>query len=487
MKTLSLFFRATLLLILLTGTALSAAAYDFESGGIYYNITSSTNMTVAVTYKSKTDNTYSGTVSIPEKVTYDGKTYYVTAIGESAFVGCTGLKGVNFTSNKTTSIGNYAFQGCNGMTSFVIPPQITSIGNGVFNGCLGLTGLTIEESEEALSLGYSGSSGISLFCNVPLTSVFIGRPLSYNTGSGYGYSPFANNKTLVKAHFGNPVKSIPSYIFYGCSSLKTLVYNSQCRPTSISEYAFWNCTALTESDIHYPESVTSIGVGSFGFCTSLQSYTIPNHVTSVGDYAFRDCSRLANVVITPSVRSIGNGAFNNCSAMTGLTIEESEETLSLGYSGSSGIGLFCNRPLTSVFIGRPLSYNTGSGYGYSPFANNKTLVKARLGKKLTSIPNYLFYGCTYLDEVTACAVTPPSANANCFANYDAKLYVPKNSVNSYSQANVWKNFSYITGVDLGDDDEPIVPGWVVGDVDGDGRVNIDDVTTLIQYLLTGHF
>ena len=57
MKNLSLFFRATLLLILLTGTALTSAAYDFVSGGIYYNITSSTNMTVAVTYYSKTNNT----------------------------------------------------------------------------------------------------------------------------------------------------------------------------------------------------------------------------------------------------------------------------------------------------------------------------------------------------------------------------------------------------------------------------------------------
>ena len=485
MKNLSLFFRATLLLILLTGTALTSAAYDFVSGGIYYNITSSTNMTAAVTYYSKTNNTYSGTVSIPEKVTYDGKTYYVTAIGEYAFIGCTGLKNVNYGSQRITSIGNYAFQGCNGMTSFVIPPQITSIGNGVFNGCYGMTGLTIEESEETLSLGDNGGSE-GIFTNRPLTSVFIGRPLSYSTSSNNGYSPFANNKTLVKVHFGNPVKTIQSYIFYGCSSLKTLVYNSQCRPTSISKYAFSGCTSLTESDIHYPESVTSIGEGAFENCTSLQSYTIPNHVTSVGDYAFQYCSRLAHVVIKPSVRSIGNGAFNNCSEMTGLTIEESEETLSLGDNGGS-VGIFTNRPLTSVFIGRPLSYSTSSNNGYSPFANNKTLVKVRLGKKLSSIPNYLFYGCTYLDEVTSCATTPPTANSNCFANYEARLYVPINSVNSYSQANVWKNFAYITGVDVGDDDEPIVPGWVIGDVDGDGLVNIYDVTALIDYLLYGHF
>ena len=150
MKNLLPTLRHALLLFLLLGTVQIASAYDFASGGIYYNITSSTNMTVAVTYDSKTNNTYSGTVTIPEKVTYNGKTYYVTAIGDYAFVGCTSLKGVNITSERTKTIGNYAFQGCNGMTSFVIPPQITSIGNYAFNGCYGMTSLVIEDSEETL-------------------------------------------------------------------------------------------------------------------------------------------------------------------------------------------------------------------------------------------------------------------------------------------------------------------------------------------------
>jgi hypothetical protein len=185
------------------------------------------------------------------------------------------------------------------------------------------------------------------------------------------------------------------------------------------------------------------------------------------------------------VNSIGNFAFNGCTALTGVTIEEGETTLSLGYNSyeTNGKGLFYDGPLSSVFIGRPLSYNTNKNCGYSPFANNLNLVKARLGKKLSSIPNYLFYGCTYLDEVTACAATPPSANSNCFANYDARLYVPKNSVSAYKNANVWKDFSNITGVDVGNDDEPIVPGWLYGDVNGDGKVNITDVMELITYIL----
>ena len=62
--------------------ALGASAYDFEVDGIYYNKTSSN--TVEVTY-NVIGNTYSETVVIPSTVTYNGRNYTVTAIGERAF------------------------------------------------------------------------------------------------------------------------------------------------------------------------------------------------------------------------------------------------------------------------------------------------------------------------------------------------------------------------------------------------------------------
>ena len=383
-------------------------AYDFVSGGVYYNIISTTDMTASVTYYSKTDNVYSGTVSLPSTVIHDGKTYTVTEIGEYAFVGCTGLTGINFPDKNLTKIGNYAFSGCNGLTQFVIPPLITSIGNCAFSGCYGIKSITIEESVTTLSLGYnsSGSPGKGLFYDCPLYSVFIGRPINYSTSSGYGYSPFALNKTLVKARLGNPLTYIYNYLFYGCTAFTTIEYNSQCKPTTVGNYAFAGCKSLTESDIVLPQSVKTIGEGAFKNCT-FQAYTIPDHVTTVGEYAFQNCVNLTNIVIKPSVTSIGNYAFNGCTSLTGVTIEEGVETLSLGYnsSGSPGKGLFYDCPLYSVFIGRPINYSTSSGYGYSSFALNKTLVKARLGNPLTYIYNYLFYGCT--------ALTTMEYDANC--------------------------------------------------------------------------
>jgi hypothetical protein len=93
--------------VLLCIVSLSASAHNFEVDGIYYNITSSTDLTVAVTYRGSYEldysNEYSGQVSIPETVAYNEKTYRVT------------------------SIGGYAFRECSGLTSVTIPNSVTIV------------------------------------------------------------------------------------------------------------------------------------------------------------------------------------------------------------------------------------------------------------------------------------------------------------------------------------------------------------------------
>ena len=93
--------------------AMLSFAHDFEVDGIYYDIISSTApYTVAVTYQgtsySEYSNEYTGSVTIPEKVTYNGKTYSVTYIGWSAFRECSSLTLIDI-PNSVTSIGNGAF------------------------------------------------------------------------------------------------------------------------------------------------------------------------------------------------------------------------------------------------------------------------------------------------------------------------------------------------------------------------------------------
>ena len=69
-----------LLALLLPATA---AAYDFEVDGIFYNFCNEEGA-VQVTTPPYSES-YSGTVNIPAAVTYNDSTYTVTAIGELAF------------------------------------------------------------------------------------------------------------------------------------------------------------------------------------------------------------------------------------------------------------------------------------------------------------------------------------------------------------------------------------------------------------------
>ena len=132
-------------------------AYNFVSNGIYYNYVS--NKTVAVTCYSSEH--YSGNVTIPSSVTYNGIRYSVTTIGEKAFSGCSGLTSVTIPSS-VTSIGNYAFDGCSGLTSITIPNSVTSIGSYAFSNCSGLTSVTIPNSvTEIGACAFSGCSGLT--------------------------------------------------------------------------------------------------------------------------------------------------------------------------------------------------------------------------------------------------------------------------------------------------------------------------------------
>lgn len=149
----------SILAVLLCMAAIPKAyAYNFESGGIYYDITSPN--TVAVTYATGSYNSYSGTVDIPSTVTYNGTTYTVTAIGNNAFRNCSQLTGVSIPGT-VTSIGEYAFYACNSLSSVTIPNGVESIGTGAFANCFGLTTFVFN-AENCVSMSgtdgnYSGS------------------------------------------------------------------------------------------------------------------------------------------------------------------------------------------------------------------------------------------------------------------------------------------------------------------------------------------
>ena len=195
-------------------TALSAQAYDFQSGALYYNTTSDT--TVEVAYQSKSSDNYQGltTATIPETVTYNGTTYSVTSIGKSAFMWCSSLTSVTI-PNSVTSIGVHAFRGCSSLTSVTIPNSVTSIGESAFRGCSSLTSISIPNS--VTSIGKWAFSGCS-----SLTSVTI----------------------------PNSVTSIGKSAFRGCSSIADIYCYATTPPVCDDDNTFSSVSKLC--NIHVP-------------------------------------------------------------------------------------------------------------------------------------------------------------------------------------------------------------------------------------------
>jgi len=92
---------------------------------------------------------------------------------------------------------------------------------------------------------------------------------------------------------------------------------SGCRGTSIGDLSgdAYQETYKGESNRKYlvsiilPETVTSIGVGAFSFCTSLKSITLPSSLFIIKEYAFHHCYELNSVVLPVNLEQIGTMAF----------------------------------------------------------------------------------------------------------------------------------------------------------------------------------
>lgn len=130
--------------------------YDFEVDGIFYVITSETDLEVGVSREHSTLNDtdggdYSGDIVIPETVTYDGCTYTVTSIETGAFMWSYSLTSIEL-PNSLTTIDPLSFDGCTSLTSVVIPNSVVSIGSYAFLECPNITNIVIGSS--VAEIGY---------------------------------------------------------------------------------------------------------------------------------------------------------------------------------------------------------------------------------------------------------------------------------------------------------------------------------------------
>ena len=421
----------TLILAIVATTTLWAQR--FQSGDLYYNITSDTTVEVTYEYYWSVNN-YAGLsiATIPETVTNEGITYNVASIGANAFYCCTSLIFVTI-PNSVTSIGDIAFYYCTSLTSVTIPNSVTSIGYEAFYRCSSLTSITIPNS--VTSIGNSAFSGCS-----SLTSITVEKGNSiYDSRENCNAVIETATNTLIagcqNTIIPNGVTSIGDYAFNCCSSLTSITIPNSV--TSIGSSAFRACSALTSITI--PNSVTSIGGSAFFGCSSLTSITIPNSVTSIGDRTFYDCSSLTSITIPNSVTSIGDDAFAN----TGILKDTSNWENNVIYiddclidAKTSILGAYTIKESTRLIAVRAF-------YGCS------SLTSITIPNSVTSIGNSAFFDCSSLDTIYIEAMTPPTLGSNIFSDSIAICYIPCRTKAAYMESE-WANYvNVFTEYDFG--------------------------------------
>jgi len=402
----SLIGRIGVLAALLSAT-LSAAAYDFESGGICYNILSEEDKTVEVT-SAHDDYYYKGDINIPAVCQYSNEEFNVVSIGREAFFYCKNITSIDIPSS-VTSIGKEAFSCCSGLTSITIPNSVTSIGEETFSWCENLRSVAIPNS--VTSIGTGAFRGCEKLTDIEVDS----DNKSFTSVDGVLYDkshtrllccPGSRRGDMI---IPNSVTSIEPYAFYYCAIQSITIPNSV---RSIGEYALAYCGWL--ETVVIPNSVTSIEKNVFSNCYCLTSVTIPNSVTSIGEEAFQFCFSLPSVIIPSSVTSIGASAFDGCERLTSITIPSSVTRI-----GEQAFA-YCDK-MTTVYVEweKPLE-NCGSDV----FIHDEEI--------------------------------------------EATLYVPRGCAGAYKAVEPWMGFSHIQEYDVENgidevEQEVAQPGWRVED------------------------
>lgn len=106
--------------------------------------------------------------------------------------------------------------------------------------------------------------------------------------------------------------------------------------TSIDDRAFSSCHSLNKVVI-YENSVKTIGMAAFEYCSSLADIVLPEGVTTIARSAFYGCSSLVDVTLPSTMTTLEYGAFENCTSLRSVTIPNSVNTVDAPFYGCSSL------------------------------------------------------------------------------------------------------------------------------------------------------
>ena len=408
----------------------SMSAYDFKEGGLFYKVYGDE---VAVTYEYENVGSYSGDVVIPETVVHNGVEYPVTAIGYKAFCFC------------------------NNLTSIEIPNSIDSISSHAFNGCGRLERVVIPNSVETLF------------------------PCAFNSCT--------NLKSVV---IGNSVRVIDEYCFQYCYQLTDVVIGSSVRYLAIQ--AFGGCSALRKVTCLAPEPPAMYDFFSFSYeaytnatlCVPGASMQAYRNDENWGLFSSYQNLTLAEQISLDKTSLTLHGNESQQLTATVLPAEASQELM--WTSSDESVATVSQSGLVSAVADghAVITATTTDGTNLSASCDVTVLQVQAESIQLNVTTAGLNEGstlqltATILPEECDIKTVIWASNNPSVATVDSNGLVTTHSVGTATITAITTDGSNLSTTCT----VTLLPVGVKGDVNDDNRVDIYDVSDLIDYLLT---
>ncbi len=463
MKKLSLHTVKRAASIMLTGAmamlALSASATNdkVKVDKLYYYLDDETKTAEIATTEDTTEYA-TGRLTIPSSVSYNGDTYYVTAIGDFAFSYCTGITSVTVPTT-IVKIGAGAFQGCSKINTVLFQvPQLEEIGDAAFEGCATIGSITLPATLKKLGAwAFAGCTGLRS-ASIPENVEYIGKntfmrctsitvaaikcPITEIPDGIFDHCTALVKVTLPDS-INNNIKRIGIASFYDCPKLTSFAFGDSI--VKIDACSFMSCTGL--GAVSLPSTVEYIGHDAFSACQKMTAINIPDAVDSIGDHAFKDAHSLKQISMSDSVKFLGEQAFAYCNSLTSARISNQITEIPFkAFAGCTSLTDF-TLPTTitsiadSAFQGTKcfdtLKLTNITNVGDFAFADCGTIKYIYLSENIKTFGNGVFRGDT-IYRLYAGWDNAPAVSGKIFARCDT-LYVPTAKLVYYYKKEGWKD------------------------------------------------
>ena len=256
--------------------------------------------------------------------------------------------------------------------------------------------------------------------------------------------------------------------------------------------------------VHLPENATVMGDSCFYDCEFDARLTMPDGISELPQYAFYGC-RFKGLDLPAAVKTIPAGVFQNAKFMSSLTLPDGLEMIAKN--------AFANVEFNNTTLIMPagVAVDKDAFVGCQIY---KMVWQGDTFNGLGSMPpgeqfsDWRFQNCRYTISILDLGTSAPTEHALTYfprngmiythcktpsavtsliwqqgpieTDHLGTLYVPRGSKEIYENTYPWGYFQNIVEFD----ETQQMP--FVGDVNGDGRVNVSDITTLVNNILTGN-